>query len=109
QALAARVVERLVGADAADLEIPRLRVREVEAAHGSGGDHGEGLRQPDLGPRLGLEQVEEGALLGVVGTGRIAGGRPDPAVAFPDEVVGAEALALAVAPFRARPLVEGLR
>ena len=41
---------------------------------------------------LGVEQVEQGVLFGVVGLGRVAGGRADAAVVFLDQFVDAELL-----------------
>ena len=72
QPLPSRIVRNLVESDLAHREVPRLRVSKVEAADRTGRDHGETLREQDADPFLDLEQVEEQALLGVVGTGRIA-------------------------------------
>ena len=47
---------------------------------------------------LGLEQLEDRPLLGVVRTGRVAGRRPDPLVALGDEVVVRKRLVGRVAP-----------
>src|SRR5918997_5198925 len=90
-----RVVLRLVATDPADGEIARLRMSEVDPADAGGRRGGERLRQldPEL---LGAEQPEERLLLAVVGTGGIAVGRPDAAVALGDQLVIREAWALLV-------------
>src|SRR5579862_264049 len=84
-ALAGRVVLELVGADPADGEVARLRVREVETAHGRCGRHRERLGQVDP-DRLRAQQAEELPLLAVVGARRIAERRPDAAEALRDEL-----------------------
>src|SRR5260370_29991279 len=64
--LARVIVDDLIASDAADREVLRLRMGEVEAAHGCRGGHGEILGQLDAGA-TGLEQCEECRLLAVVG------------------------------------------
>ena len=107
-ALATVVVLDLVAADLAEREVARLRVREVEAAHRRRGMHREALGEPDPDALLAPEQVEEQALLGVVGARGVAGGRSDPAVLLAEEVVDRQRLVLAVAPLAARALVKPL-
>ena len=58
--------------------------------------------------RLDVEQLPQRALLGVVGTGRIAGRRPDAAVLLLDQLGRRERLVAAVAPLVADPLVQAL-
>src|SRR4051812_15194178 len=72
-ALPAGVVLDLVALDLADAEVLGLRVPEVVAAHGGRGEHREALGQRDPRIRLGAQQVEQGALLGVIGARGIAG------------------------------------
>ena len=60
--------------------------------------HGVALGERDAGGSLGVEQFEERALFGVVGLGRVAGGRADAAVFFLDQVVVRKLLVAAVAP-----------
>src|SRR3954463_344507 len=102
--LARRVVLDLVAADAADREIARLRMREVDAADARARHHRErlGERDPDL---LGAEQVEELALLGVVGAGRIAERRADAAELLGTQLLRRQLLA-ALVPLAARALVQ---
>ena len=59
--------------------------------------------QLDAGVLLGVEQVEEGSLFGVVGAGRIAGGRADAAVLFLDQVFAATAVLSRRSPNRRGP------
>src|SRR5436190_21272048 len=82
--LAARRILDLVARDAADREVPRLRMTEVDAADARTGHHRVRLGERDA-ERLGAEQVEELALLGVVGARGVAERRPDAA-----EVLGAQ-------------------
>jgi hypothetical protein len=46
---------------------------EEEARHRRAGAHGVALGQDHAGGRFGVQQLEQRALLGVVGLGRIAG------------------------------------
>src|SRR5476651_1191007 len=62
-----RVVRDLVALDLADREVARIRMREVEAAHRGGGQHREGFGELHVGVPPGVEQLEQVALLGVVG------------------------------------------
>ena len=55
---------------------------------------------------FGVEQVEQGSLLGVVGAGRIAGGGADAAILLVDQVVAGELFLAAVAPVGAGLLVQ---
>ena len=92
-----RPIFKLVAADFRDGEVFRLRVGEVEAGNGSGRGHGEVLGEIDAGVGLGIEQFEQGALDGMVGAGRIAGGRADALVFFVDQRRQVETLVPAVA------------
>ena len=91
-ALAAGVVLDLVAADAAEVEVARLRVGEVDAAHAGGGIMAK-LSVSVMPAALGVEQVEQLALLGVVGAGGVAEGGADAAVLLVDELVVGERLA----------------
>src|SRR5439155_26227566 len=81
RAPAGRVVLDLVPAHPADGEVARLRMGEIDAADRGNRGHRERLRQlePD---ELGVEELEELALLRMVRTGRIPEGRPDAADAL---------------------------
>ena len=59
---------------------------EVQAGDAGGRVHREAFGEPDARGPLGVEQVEESAFFGVVGLGRVAGGRADAAVFFGDQV-----------------------
>src|SRR5690348_5662663 len=86
-----RVVRKLVGADATDREVPRLGMVEVDAADAR---RGQGRKRlGELEPLLlCAQQREQPRLLAVVGTGRIAEGRADAAVALGDPLVVRELL-----------------
>src|SRR5690606_32422278 len=104
-----RVVIDLVAAERADVEVRRLGVGEVEAADGGRRRHREVLGEGGARVGLGVEEAEERDLLGVIGLGRVAGGRADAAVALADEVVVREVLLRRVAPeLPADALVEPL-
>src|SRR5262249_3591143 len=78
--LAPCIVLDLVAVDLADPEIVALRMAEIETADRSAGPHGEALGQPHADARLGVEQAEQGRLLGVIGLCRIPGRRTNAAV-----------------------------
>src|SRR5712692_2520138 len=82
-ALAVGVVGNLVARDAADGEVARFRVVEIESADARARDRREGLGQLHPGA-VGGEQLEELRLLAVVRAGGVAEGRPDAAVALRD-------------------------
>ena len=79
---------------------------KVEAADARGRQHGATLGKRHAGGVFGIEQREERLLLGVIWTGRIAGGGTDAAVALLDEGLGGEVFLAAVAPVAPRLLVE---
>ncbi len=85
----ARVVLELIASDPADVEVLRLRVAEVQAAHRGRRQHRERLGQRDADSRR-VEQPEQRGLLAVIGTGRIAERRPDAAVLLADQVLVAQ-------------------
>ncbi len=60
--------------------------------------HGEVFGEDDLGVFLGLEQIEEEALFGVVGLRGIAGRGADAAILFLDQIFVGEILVVAEAP-----------
>ena len=97
----------LVEADAADGEVPRLRMREVDPADACGRHHRERLRERDA-ELLRAEQVEELALLGVVGASGIARRGPDAAVTLANHILRAQRFILAVAPRRSCAFVSKL-
>src|SRR3712207_3635475 len=72
-ALPPRVVLDLVAADPPQQEVAGLRVGEVEAADRGAGPHGHALGERDAGGRLDVEQLPDGALLGVLRAGGVAG------------------------------------
>ena len=55
---------------------------------------------------LGLQEIEEGALFGVIRAGRIAGRGTDPTIPFPDEVLDRELFGSSIAPVVAGLLVQ---
>ena len=57
---------------------------QIQTAHRRGGQHGEVLGEPDAGGLLRLQEVEQLALLGMVGAGWIAGRGSNAAVALED-------------------------
>src|ERR1700710_2259530 len=73
-ALALGVRRHLVGPETADDEVLRLRVGEVPAADRGAGPHRHRVRELDAGALLDVEELPQGALLGVLGAGGIAGG-----------------------------------
>src|SRR6186997_2271729 len=84
--LASRVRGNLAAVDPADGEVARLRVVQVDAGDSCRGRHGERLRQREA-VLLRAEQLEQLRLLRVVGTGRVAEGRPEAAVALGDQLL----------------------
>ncbi len=98
----------LVAPDPPDVEVLRVRAREVEAADARRRPHRErfGQRHADRGR---LEQVEQPPLLRVVRAGRVAEGRPDAAVALLQQVVVAQLFAGAVPPLAPDAGVQELR
>ena len=101
------VIEDLIAADAADSEVLRLRMREIQAAHSRRRQHGEILGQLDSGP-LSAQQREERRFLAVIGRGRISGCRTDAPVLLRDHFIARQVLVRRV-PLRARLFVEQLR
>src|SRR6185295_2159686 len=84
--LAPGVFLDLVALDLADAEVLGLRVPEVPAADRGGRQHGEALGQGDARVGLRPEQVEQGALLSMVGASRVARRRPDALVLLVDQI-----------------------
>ena len=76
----------------------RLRMREIETADGRWRRHRQALGEIHAGALARFEQIEERALLGVIGLRRIAGRRADAAILLGDEIVGAQRLRLARSP-----------
>src|SRR5579885_2681151 len=109
--LARGVVLELVAPDPADGEVACLRVGEVEAADRRGRGHRVALGQVDPEPPR-PQEVEQLALLAVVGAGRVAERRADAPEPLRDQVLAGEALLRRV-PLppgaRLQPLREGLR
>src|SRR3954466_2973495 len=105
-ALPARIILHLVSLDLADTEVLGLRPPEVVPAHRRSGEHSEALRQGDTHLGFGVEQVEEQALFGVIGTRRIARRGPDALIALLDQPLIIERLVPGVAPeLLAHPLM----
>src|SRR3954451_23394621 len=108
-ALAPRIVLDLVAAEATQHEVPRLRVREVQAAHRRPRPHGHALGELDAGVDLGVEQLPDGPLLGVLRACGVARSGPDAVVLLGDEPVAGEGLVGGVAQeLLAHPLVQPL-
>ncbi len=82
---------------------------EVEAAGGCTRVHRQRLGQTNPGRRLDIEQLPEQRLLGVVGRGRIARGRTDPAVFLGDQIRLRQVFVLAVVPLAADAFMEVFR
>lgn len=101
-----RVAFDLIASDAIDREVPSLWMREVQAADRRGRPHREAFGQCDAGVLLGLQQVEQSSLLGVIRAGRISEGRANAAILFVDQVGSRQILAAAVTPFGADSLVQ---
>ena len=74
-------------------------MRKIEATDTAAGPHGEAFGQLNAGVLLCVEELPEGALLGVIGAGGITGRRPDAAVLLFDEVLVRQLLVPAIAPF----------
>lgn len=79
-------------------EIPRPRMGEIDARHAGGRRHAEGLLVQGHAHPLGLEQLPERGLLGMVGLGRVAGRRADAVIHDLEQFLGRQALARTVAP-----------
>src|SRR5262245_25199634 len=97
-ALACRILLHLVAFDLAHAEIVAVGVREIKTGHGRPWPHGEALGQLDRGCRFRVEQAEQGALLGVVGLGRIAGRRANAAVFLRNQSRGGQLLTRSIPP-----------
>src|SRR5947199_231860 len=76
----------LAAADAAEREVPRGRMVQVEPAHRGGREHGVALGQRDS-DALGVEQREEIGLRRMLGTRWIAEGGPDSAEPLRDQLL----------------------
>ena len=103
--LAAGVRLDLIAAEAADIEVLGLGMREVQPADARRGQHGGavGQRNPLL---RGVQQAEQLELLAVIRAGRIPVGRPDPAEFLANHVLERQLLALAVSPVLTRLRVQ---
>src|SRR5258705_1791179 len=97
-ALAPVVFLDLVELDLADAEVLGLRVPEIPAADGRRWQHREALGQGDARVGFRPEQVEQRALLGVVGAGRVARRWPDALILLVDQGGVVERLVGGVAP-----------
>ena len=88
---------------------------EVPATDGGGGEHGVVLGEKDAAATglveagLGVQQLEEGGLLGMVGAGRVAGSGADALVLLADQRLVVQGLVRGIAPvLLAHPLVQPL-
>src|ERR1051325_10906139 len=81
------IILDLVSADGGDGEVARLAVREIQTADGGGWGHGVALGERDAGRLLGVEELEDCRLLGVVGLRGIAGRGADTLVVLGDEIL----------------------
>src|SRR5688572_23898991 len=86
QPFAGRVIHDLILPNAPDAEVEGVRMGEVPAAHRRGGQHRVALGELNAYPLLGPEQLEDRALLGVVGAGRIPGRGADALVPLGDQL-----------------------
>ena len=73
-------------------------MREIEPRHGRWRRHRHALGEIDAGVLGCVEQIEDGALLGVIGLRRIAGRRANAAIFFRDEIVIPKRLFRRIAP-----------
>src|SRR3954465_10641789 len=83
--LAPSIILDLIALDLPDPKVLGLRTPEVVAADGSGREHGKALRQADAGLGLGIQEIEQQPLLGVIGTGGIARRRANSLIALLDQ------------------------
>src|SRR5207249_196684 len=81
-------------------------MREIETADAAGGPHGAAFSELDAGDLLRVEQLPENPLFGVIGAGGIAGGGPDAAILFFDQLFETQILIRTVAPLVACALVQ---
>src|ERR1019366_2097641 len=105
-ALARGVVLELVEADASDAEVAGARVRQEDSRDRRAGMHREAVGQLDSGAGRRVEQLEQGALLGVVRLATVAGRGSDPAIALGDQLLARQRLLRWVGPaLPSKPLV----
>src|SRR5262249_35902853 len=101
-----RVIENLISPDLPDGEIFRFGVRKIESANARRRMHRVRFRQLNVDLSFGGEQIEERSLLDVVGTGRVARRRPDPAVFLANQIRVRQVFILPEAPCDSRVSVQ---
>ena len=74
------VIDDLVSLQLAYAEVLGLRMGKVKAADTGARPHRAALGELDAGVSLDVEQFPQSPLLGVVGAGRVTGGRPNTTV-----------------------------
>ena len=79
-----------------------LGMGKIQTADAGGREHGEVLGERDMGVALGGQQIKQGPFLGMIGAGRVAGGRADAAILLVDQFLGREVLLAAVSPVAPR-------
>ena len=97
----------LIASDLSHREVARGGMREVQTAHRGRRRHRARLGQMNA-ELLGAEELEERALLGVIGTRGIAGRRANAAIALRDQLLARELLVLRV-PLATDVLMQFLR
>ena len=107
-AFSGAVIFHLVPAYFPDTEVPRGGMRKVQAANGTCRNHCVIFGELDTGLLLGMEQIKQRPLFGVIGKRGIPGRRPYPTVSFIDEVPERRLFAASVAPILAGSFVEPL-
>ncbi len=108
-ALARGIVLDLVALDLADAEIKTLRTAKIKPGDRRAGPHRKILGQLDACGVLGVEQLEQRRLLGVIRLRGIAGRWADTLIFFQNQILGRQRLVRRVAPeFRADALVHPL-
>src|SRR5256714_1163776 len=84
-AFSRRIVVRLVVPDLPNAEIFRIGMGKIEAADAGARMHRKRLGKRDAGLLFRVEQIEQRALLGVIGRRGITGGRADATILFAEQ------------------------
>ncbi len=100
------VIEHLVAANLADSKIFRLGMRKIKPADRTRRPHRVAFRQLDGRIPFHVEQLPQNPFLRVVGAGGITGRRADSPIPLADQILACKVFGFAVAPVRARALVQ---